>query len=167
MLEQIPYNRDKAINYAEKWAFGRNPEFLDFENIGGDCTNFASQCIFAGCNVMNFTPMYGWYYKNSFNRTPSWSGTKFLYEFLTLNKSVGPFAIDVDKEQIQPGDIVQLGNEKNEFYHSLIILDIKGDDIFIAAHSEDAYMRELNSYKFDKVRYIHILGANKKIDGRR
>ena len=140
MLEQIPYNRDKAINYAEKWAFGRNPEFLDFENIGGDCTNFASQCIFAGCNVMNFTPMYGWYYKNSFNRTPSWSGTKFLYEFLTLNKSVGPFAIDVD---------------------------IKGDDIFIAAHSEDAFMRKLNSYKFDKVRYIHILGANKKIDGRR
>ena len=74
---------------------------------------------------------------------------------------------DVDKEQIQPGDIVQLGNEKNEFYHSLIILGIKGDDVFIAAHSEDAYMRELNSYKFDKVRYIHILGANKKIDGRR
>ena len=36
-----PYNRELAVQYAHKWAFGRNPAFTDFEELGGDCTNFA------------------------------------------------------------------------------------------------------------------------------
>ena len=28
------YNRDKAVAYAHKWAFGRNPAYFDFSNIG-------------------------------------------------------------------------------------------------------------------------------------
>ena len=43
-----PYDRRAAVEYAHKWAFGRNPEFYDFSEIGGDCTNFASQCLYAG-----------------------------------------------------------------------------------------------------------------------
>ena len=35
------------VNYARKWAFSRNPAYYDFENIGGDCTNFVSQCLYA------------------------------------------------------------------------------------------------------------------------
>ena len=41
------YNRAAAVLYAHKWAYGRNPRFYDYENLGGDCTNFASQCIYA------------------------------------------------------------------------------------------------------------------------
>ncbi len=47
--------------YAHRWAYGRNPAFYDYEHLGGDCTNFASQCIYAGSGVMNFTPTFGWY----------------------------------------------------------------------------------------------------------
>ena len=53
----IPYDRRAAIRYAHRWAFGRNPRYYDYENIGGDCTNFASQCLYAGTGVMNFTPV--------------------------------------------------------------------------------------------------------------
>ena len=41
-MREIPYNRTAAVNYARKWALGRNPAYYDFEEIGGDCTNFAS-----------------------------------------------------------------------------------------------------------------------------
>ena len=58
----MEYNRENAVAYAKKWAYGRNPKYYDFSDLGGDCTNFASQCIYAGSGVMNYTPTYGWYY---------------------------------------------------------------------------------------------------------
>ena len=48
-----PYDRLEAVIYAHRWAYGRNPAFYDYEEIGGDCTNYASQCIYAGTGVMN------------------------------------------------------------------------------------------------------------------
>ncbi len=57
-----PYNRQAAVAYAHRWAFGRNPAYSNFDGMGGDCTNFASQCLYAGTGIMNFTPTYGWYY---------------------------------------------------------------------------------------------------------
>ena len=56
------YDRNAVVLYAHQWAYGRNPAFYDYEHLGGDCTNFASQCVFAGSGVMNFTPTFGWYY---------------------------------------------------------------------------------------------------------
>ncbi len=41
----IPYNREAAVAYAKRWEMSRNTKYYDFNNIGGDCTNFASQCI--------------------------------------------------------------------------------------------------------------------------
>ena len=73
------YNRDAAVTYAARWAFSRNPAYLDFQQLGGDCTNFVSQCLYAGSGVMNFTPVYGWYYRTASNRTASWTGVEYLY----------------------------------------------------------------------------------------
>ena len=42
----MEYNRANAVAYAKKWAYGRNPKYYDFSDLGGDCTNFASQCIY-------------------------------------------------------------------------------------------------------------------------
>ena len=49
------YDRNNAVEYAKRWALSRNPRYYDFHGIGGDCTNFASQCIYAGAGVMNYT----------------------------------------------------------------------------------------------------------------
>lgn len=70
MLFEIPYNRAAAVEYANRWAYFRNPEFYDFSAIGGDCTSFASQCLLAGGGVMNFTPTFGWYYIGVNDRAP-------------------------------------------------------------------------------------------------
>ena len=93
-MKEIPYNRNNVIEYARKWAYGRNPQYYNFDNVGGDCTSFVSQCIYAGSKVMNYSKQNGWYYINGNNKSPSWSGVKFLHNFLTQNKYLSPlFAI--------------------------------------------------------------------------
>ena len=74
MTTELPYDREAAVFYARKWAYARNPRYYNFDDLGGDCTNFASQCIYAGCGVMNFTPTFGWYYIDINQRSPSWTG---------------------------------------------------------------------------------------------
>ena len=160
-MEITEYDRTAAVAYAKRWAFGRNPKFYNFNNIGGDCTNFASQCIFAGSGVMNFTPTFGWYYKNIDDRAPAWTGVEYLFNFLTGNDGKGPFAVRADLDKLQPGDIVQLATATDDFYHSPVVVAVKGGKIFVAAHSYDAYMRPLNSYNFAKARGIHIEGVRK------
>ncbi len=161
MLKEINYDRKKALEYAKKWAFKRNSKYLNFEKIGGDCTSYVSQCIYAGCGVMNYTPIYGWYYKSSYDRSPSWSGVEFLYNFLIDNKTTGPFGIESSIKDVEPADIIQLGNNDGQFYHNVIINKIEKNKIFVSAHSEDSYMRLLSSYDFDKLRFIHIVAARK------
>ena len=75
-MERIEYNRDLAVAYARQWAFRRNPAYYDFEKIGGDCTNFASQCLFAGIGVMNYTKDVGWYYRSLADRSAAWTGVE-------------------------------------------------------------------------------------------
>ena len=154
----MEYNRHAVIEYAQQWALKRNPRYYDFEHIGGDCTNFVSQCIFSGARVMNYTPLYGWYYRSLSERTPSWSGVKYLYNFLVNNKSVGPFAYEVEKQAIQPGDVIQLGRSDGHFYHTLIVTEIF-PEILVCAHTYDALDRPLSSYDYEVARYLHIDGV--------
>ena len=160
-MDILNYDRAAAVAYAGKWAFGRNPKFYDFSKIGGDCTNFASQCIYAGAGVMNFTPTFGWYYKSVNARTPSWTGVEYLYNFLTANDGAGPFAEEVSLDKLEIGDVVQLGKATGDFYHSPVVVGFRRGQILIAAHSYDAYNRPLSSYSYEKVRGIHILGVRK------
>ena len=159
MLSIKPYHRTNAVNYARTWARSRNPAYYDFSDLGGDCTNFISQCIYAGCCQMNFTPTFGWFYLSPNQRTPSWSGVPYLYQFLTTNDGLGPFAQVVGPEQIEPGDVVQLGDSEGDFYHSLLVTGKSGSNILVATHSYDALDRPLTSYSYQIARYLHIMGA--------
>ena len=105
----MEYNRNLAVKYAARWALARNPAFYDYSNIGGDCTNFASQCLYAGSGIMDYTETFGWYYINANNKAPAWTGVNQLYQYLTNEKiRKGPWAEEVTQEQIMPGDIIQL-----------------------------------------------------------
>lgn len=157
-MRVVPYNRENALNYAKEWAFKRNPAYFDFSDLGGDCTNFVSQCLYAGSGIMNYTPNTGWYYISINNRSPSWTGVTFLYDFLVNNRLVGPFGRLVEYWQAEPGDIVQLGRRNGEFYHSLLIVETM-PQILVASHTNDAYNRTLNSYSFDRARFIKIDGV--------
>lgn len=152
-----PYNVVNAVSYAKKWALARNPKYYNFDKLGGDCTNFVSQCLFAGCNVMNFTKNNPWYYNSLNDRSPSWTGVEFLYKFLISNKLNGPFGNIVSKEHIALGDIIQLGNNER-FYHTLIVTKIFQNNLYTSSHTIDSLDRPLESYRFERIRYIKIKG---------
>jgi len=153
------YDRSAAVAYARRWAYGRNPAYYDFSRIGGDCTNFASQCIYAGAKVMNFTPVFGWYYRSANDRTASWTGVEYLYRFLVGNDGEGPFAEERPLPELQIGDIVQLGRATGDFYHSPVVVRIDRGQIYVAAHSFDVWGKPLSSYAYEVARGIHIVGV--------
>ena len=158
-MAELFYDRNAVVQYARGWAFGRNPAYYDFSRIGGDCTNYASQCIFAGAGVMNFTPVFGWFYRSADDRTASWTGVEFLYRFLTENKGAGPFAEEVPLNRLEIGDVVQLGRATGDFYHTPVVVGFSRGEILVAAHSYDALNKPLSSYSYARVRGIHILGV--------
>lgn len=158
------YNRKAAVEYAHRWAYGRNPQYYDFEKLGGDCTNFASQCLYAGSGVMNYTPQLGWYYRSPSDRAPAWTGVEFLYNFLTGNTGSGPWAVETSIDNVEPGDIIQLRTSQNRYHHTPVIVDIRGDrptlrNILVAAHSYDVDYRPLASYPIRAIRFLHIEGV--------
>ena len=115
---------------------------------------------------MNFTPILGWYYRSARDRTPSWTGVTFLYNFLVRNLGAGPFGTEVSMNLAEPGDIVQLAFScANRYEHSPIIVQINGEPtpehILVAAHSYDADYRPLSTYRTCRMRFIHIDGVRR------
>ena len=152
------YNREAVYEYAKKWAYGRNPKYYNFDPVVGDCTNFVSQCIYAGCKQMNYNRNNGWYYINGNNKSPSWTGVEFLYNFLTTNNNLGPKGEKMTIDKLEIGDVVQLSFNRQIFSHSLIVIKngINTDNTLIAAHTYDIFGKSVSEYGFEKYRCIHI-----------
>lgn len=118
-----PYDRQKAVEYAHSWAHGRNPAYFNYEHLGGDCTNFASQCLYAGAPVMNWMGDDDWYYQDANRKAPAWTGVEPLYRFLTRPAETPGPAVLVPPEQAQPGDLVQLRfRGASVFSHTLVVV---------------------------------------------
>ena len=172
MIVYKEYNRASAVAYARRWALERNPLFINFAGRGGDCTNFVSQCVFAGAPIMNFTDTFGWYYISPEDRAPAWSGVEEFFDFFTgesdfisQNGGIGPYGVLASRaDQIAVGDIIQLQNQSGDFYHTLIISGFRGGEVLVCAQSNDALDRPLSSYNYAGLRVIHIEGARIDID---
>lgn len=160
MLITYDLDIESELEYARKWAFSRNPDFYSFDDIGGDCTNFVSQCLYAGGAVMNYTTDVGWYYISLLDRAAAWTGVEFFHTFMVNNRSTGPFGFDVPLYDAAVGDVIQLGSDGN-FYHSLLVTALRDGIIYVAAHDFDAFDRPLPSYTYNEARCIHIAGARK------
>jgi hypothetical protein len=159
MLVVKPYNRENAVAYARKYAFSQNSLFANFAGIGGNCTNFVSQCIYAGSCEMNYKPTFGWYFISLDERSPSWSGVEYFYNFIIENTDVGPFGRVATSDELENGDVIQLGRNDEGFYHTLLVVGFDGEDILVAAQTDNAYARPLSTYTYDFARYIKILGV--------
>ena len=146
------------VNYARKWAFSRNPAYYDFEDIGGDCTNFVSQCLYAGGAVMNFTRDTGWYYRSLHDRAAAWTSVEYFYRFLMNNTGAGPFGKTVPLSLVSTGDVIQLKTD-GRFHHSLLVIGVRDDVPYVAAHTSDVYHAPLNAFMYNEIRCLKILGA--------
>lgn len=166
----LPYNRQKAVEYARRWALRRNPRYYNFTGLGGDCANFASQCLYAGAGIMNYRPLFGWYYNTLNDRTPSWSGVPYLYNFLTENRGAGPWAVQSDLAGMQPGDLIQIASYLPQYHHTLVVSQVASpptyESTLICCHSYDSLDRPLASYDITQIRFLHIVGVGDAGGGR-
>ena len=111
------------------------------------------------------TPTFGWYYINSNNKSPSWTGVEFLRDFLVREeRSAGPVAQETqDLSRARLGDVIQLRFSGDVFQHSPVVVQPSSDGdpakILVAAHSADVDWRPLNTYDYQAYRVLHILGA--------
>ena len=103
------YDRVAAVEYARKCALSRNPQFKDYEQWGGNCTNYISQCINAGGIPMDSdgnNVMKEWYWYSDNKRTPSWTGAQPFFEYLTSNNTYdtdnfGIYASQVSYDELE------------------------------------------------------------------
>ena len=160
MPERYALDIEAEIEYARRWVYTGNPDFYDFSALGGDCTNFVSQCLYAGGAVMNYTPDLGWYYISLSDRAAAWTGVEFFYNFIVNNRSVGPFGIEVPLSGAQRGDVVQLCGI-DRCYHSLLVTDISDGEIYVAARTNNVFNAPLSSYDYLYARCLHIIGARR------
>ena len=163
----MTYDRQAAVRYAHTWAYRRNPRYYDFSELGGDCTNFASQCLFAGAGIMDPRRDLGWYYYSVNDRAPAWTGVEFFARFLTRDfRSIGPYAVLCSIDEVEPGDFVQLRFEgQAQFGHTPVIVSTgvrpTPETVLVAAHSYDTDYRPLSTYPAAEIRFFHIAGVRK------
>lgn len=155
------YDRAAAVRYAHEWAFRRNLHYYNFDAVGGDCTNFASQCLYAGGCQMQYSSPMGWYYRSADDRAPAWSSAAFLHQFLTHNEKSGPRASEILLSQLLPGDLVQFAFEPETFTHTAVVVSTgvvtTAENILLAAHTQDCDLRPLLTYDRPvQQRYLHI-----------
>ncbi len=108
--------------------------YYDFSEISGnyDCTNFVSHALIAG-GAGIYDPggsglsSVGWYYRSLGNRSYSWSGVKYLYNFLTKNTKANTAAgtgrnYTHNGSYWGIGDVMQLSvSPTTDYGHSTII----------------------------------------------
>lgn len=165
----IPYRRELAAAYADRWWNSANPQFLLFDV---DCTNYVSQCLFAGEAPMNYTGRraLGWWYRgrsgNAEQWSYSWSVANSLRILLAGKQQSGLRAEEVSSAaQLQLGDVICYSwAGDGRFGHSTVVtaFDAKGQPL-VNAHtvsSRHRYWDYTDSYAWTErtmYRFFHIL----------
>lgn len=171
-VENSNYNREKAREYALKWATSSNKEYYNYINDGGDCTNFVSQVLRAGGlefvgSKENATSIKSWFYYSSNlpNRTSTWTAAnpfnlhfgkeyKRAYKYREYKVEDALKNWDEIYSTIYIGDIVQYSRPNNIAFHSQAITDVLDKKtIYFSQHSNSIE----NFYKDGNLQY-YLLG---------
>jgi hypothetical protein len=138
------YNGNAAKVYAVDYALKYNPNYSRYDGVGqgGDCTNFASQCIKEGG-----IPIDGTWFKDS----NAWIRVIALRNWL-INKG---YARELTwQENAKEGDLVQLKDSDGIWYHSLVITyKGTGGELYVSCHSGNARNVAITNYTTSR-RYL-------------
>jgi len=164
----IPYRRDLAAAYADRWWNEPNPAYEKFEV---NCTNYVSQCLFAGHAPMNYTGRRdsGWWYKGRSGGRElwsySWAVSHALQSYLARGSTSGLQAVQVESPaDLTLGDVIVYDWDGNgRFQHSTIVtaFDSKGMPLVNAntTASRHRYWDYRDSYAWTertRYRFFHI-----------
>ncbi|MGI6776972.1 MAG: amidase domain-containing protein [Acetivibrionales bacterium] len=131
-FSKINQRRKDAIEYADKYcgtnaeesyAFKYNKKYKNYNYMGGDCTNFASQVLYEGGKFKkNYTWNYqkdgsmAWLNANAFKSYLLYSGRASLIAYGTYNK------VFKASYKLLPGDIVAY-EKKGKIVHVSVVID--------------------------------------------
>lgn len=139
------YDRDKACEYAKRYAYNYNPNYKNYNSVGGDCANFVSQCLIAG----------GFNFKKICPDVAYGEGGTVPNEVCLANclKRNGWTETTYAPTNFQKGDVVTYSNPGHA------VIAVQGyPNILIAAHNSDRYGTSVN-YR-DGAVYYHYNGDN-------
>ena len=174
------YDREAASLYARKYAKNPNKDypFYGKPDYKGDCTDFTSQCLYAGGIVTDNVGKYQWYKLNS-----AWRGANKFYEYWNNNKGSGSTkGLKASKsifKDIRLADLIEK-KPKNAVTHTVIVTGYKVDswgfndpwkykyDVLICQHSDDKKSGMLKDYPLSAKKwstketiYVKISGSYK------
>ncbi|WP_449354139.1 amidase domain-containing protein [Virgibacillus natechei] len=139
--ERFSYDRLAAVQYAERWWNSYNPNYRKFDV---DCTNYVSQCLYAGGAPMRGAPVreQGWWYEDD-NWSFSWAVAHSLRWYLSGSEE-GLQGKEVENvAALLPGDIICYDFEGDgRFDHNTIVVakDSYGMPL-VNAHTDNSRMR--------------------------
>jgi hypothetical protein len=161
------YNRLKAVQYADSYWEKSNPRFLEFEV---NCTNYISQCLFAGGAPMNYTGKRdsGWWYKGKDGSQElwsySWAVAHSLEQLLRTGRTGLRGQLVESPQELQLGDVIIYDWDGDRRYqHSTIVtaFDASGMPLVNAhtTNSRHRYWDYRDSYAWTPstvFRFFHI-----------
>lgn len=129
------YNASAAVSYANTYWSNYNPNYSNYNSIGGDCANFVSQCLVAG--GMQMTD--GWYWYSYDDRSASWSACASMYNYF---KNSGYEIIEnpSDSQVIEGNPVLYYSSSKGRWSHAAICTghDSSGNAL-VSAHNSDRH----------------------------
>lgn len=137
----MPYDRTRAVTYAARWWANFNPAFRAFPE--NDCTNFISQCLWAGGMPMEDTGHrgQGWWYRGPNEEWSfSWAVADSLRWFLETS---GRGRRVPSARHLELGDIISYDFDGDGSYdHNAIVVGRDGSgEPLVAAHTAPSWGR--------------------------
>lgn len=144
---RIRFNIDTACDYAETFALFSNPDYMSYDNTGGDCTNFASQILHAG--GLNLSSTWKPYSK-------AWIRVEELYSYIIYNK----LAYKINNKDFSRGTLIQFSTPKlGRFFHTgFITHKLSNGEFLYCCHSYNKLNYPLS--QIYPVLYPEIRGLN-------
>jgi hypothetical protein len=163
------YNRQAAVNYALQWWNKANPAYRNFGS--NDCTNFVSQCLYAGGWPMkgwNKWSLSHWFYYGYYYYSNTWTVADDFSKFLAVYSGRGQarsLAYKPWDKYFKIGDIIQIdygryvgdpNGPDGKWDHTMIITKVTTNEIYVTYHWASSPYVPLTSLmgKYPKARFI-------------
>jgi cell wall-associated NlpC family hydrolase len=142
----VRYDREAAKAYADAWWNGTNPKFHRF---AVDCTNYVSQCLFAGGLPMDYTGRRdsGWWYMGYAGGAErwsySWAVAHSLRQYMASGSRPPRGMPKEDPRELDIGDVIFYDwDGDGRWQHSAIVTGRDRDGWpLVNAHTSDSKRR--------------------------
>lgn len=168
------YDREAATAYAERYVGFRNSRWPDFSHQGGNCQNFASQCLLDGGIPMDLEGKDVWSWTGSSDAaegpedTVSWINVAEFNRYAQNNRGYGLAARpDAAFYSGETGDLIKMRTSAN-WSHVVVITDLVTDengeliDYIICSNTTDVKRFPVSAYPMPYQSLTRIYGWNEE-----